>query len=235
MLFPNKFLVDRNTKCCSVPLEDPSSIPEGVWSVLRHFGVISFKSRMQTYQEMSDTTIQMVSSASPHLSTQRGNSTDVLEILETTISGSAAAGSIGPSIPPWNYFSFLPKEYVVRRDVTPVQLPEGHKIVIHLTGQSDDLLMTYFLCTNGNEYYIIIVHCDGKSEMQITEGVYISTDEVPIVSKFLIENRPGLEALPHLFTIDELQMLINQQFPSWLLSKGIKCMPQLQHLVECRR
>ena len=232
---PNKFLIDRNAECCSVPLEDPSSIPDGVWSVLRHLGVISFKSRMQTYQEMSDTTIQMVSSASPYLSAKSNNSTDVLEILETTISGSAAASSMGPIIPPTNYFSFLPKEYVVRKDVTPVQLPEGHRIVIHLTGQSDDLLMTYFLCTNGSDYYIIIVHCDGKSGMQITEGVYISTDEVPVVTKFLIDNRPGLEDLPHPFTIDELQMIINQQFPSWLLSKGIKCLPQLKHLVDCRR
>ena len=232
-VIPNKFLINCNAEGCFVPLEDPSSIPEGVWSVLRHIGVLSFKSRMQTYQEMSDTTIQMVSSPSPHLSTQTDNSAGVLEILQATPSGNT--DSIGPVIPLSNYFSFLPKEYVVRRDVTPVQLPEGHRILLHMTGQSDDLLVTYFICTNDANYYIIIVQCDGKSNMQITEGVYISSDEVPVVTKFLIENRPGLENIPRLFTLDDLRMFINEQLPSWLLSKGIKNMSQLKHLVECRR
>ena len=109
------------------------------------------------------------------------------------------------------------------------------KVVTHFTAQGDDLLMTYFLCMNGKSAYIIIVHYDGKTDQQIIDGVHILTDEEPTVSGFLLENRPGMENLPRPFTLDELQMVIDEQLPSWLSCKGIKSLSQLVHLVECRR
>ena len=136
------------------------------------------------------------------------------------------------NLPCLHYFSFLPKDYVVKKDV---QLPKGHRVVTHFTVQGNDLLMTYFLCVNDNSAYIIIVHYDGRTDREIIDGVYISIDAEPKVSGFLLENRPGMESLPRPFTLDELQMVINKQLPSWLLSKGIKSLPQLIHLVECRR
>ena len=41
----------------------------------------------------------------------------------------------------------------------------------------------------------------------------------------------GMENLPCPFTLDELQMMIDEQLPSWLLFKGIVSLLQL---VECR-
>ena len=93
--------------------------------------------------------------------------------------------------------------------------------------------MTYFLCTNGNNFYVIVVHFNGVTDQLTIDGVYISTEAK--VSNYLLENRAGMEELPRPFTLDELQMVISQQLPPWLLSKGIKSFSQLVHLVECRR
>ena len=230
----DKFLINpcMNQDQYVLPPEDLSAIPNGVWSVIHNLGTIAFESRMHTYQTMSEKTLQMVtSSVSSHHDEQSAQEGNTLEVLKYTADMIADSKPL-VNLPCLHCFSFLPKDYVVKKDV---QLPEGHKVVTHFTAQGDDLLMTYFLCMNGKSAYIIIVHYDGRTDQQIIDGVHILTDEEPKVSGFLLENRPGMENLPRPFTLDELQMVIDEQLPSWLSCKGIKSLSQLVHLVECRR
>ena len=231
---PEKFLINPclHQDQCVLPPEDLSAIPDGVWFVIHHLGTTVFDSRMHTYQNMSEKTLQLVtSSASSHYDEQLSHKSKSLEVFK--YSTDIASESKPLMNLPWLHcFSFLPKDYAVKKDV---QLPEGHVVVTHFTAQVDELLMTYLLCMSGKSSYIIIVHCDRKTDQQIIDGVYISNDEEPKVIGFLLENRPGMENLPRPFTLDELQMIINEQLPLWLLSKGIKSLPQLVHLVESRR
>lgn len=67
------------------------------------------------------------------------------------------------------------------------------------------------------------------------EGVSISAEDEPKVIEFLLEDRSGLEKLPHPFSIDDMQVYVGEQVPSLLYSKGIKSMAQLQQLIKCRR
>ena len=85
------------------------------------------------------------------------------------------------------------------------------------------------------DFYVIIVYSDAESDLQLIEGVSISTEDEPKVIKFLLEERPGLEKLPHPFSIDDMQMYIGEQVPHLLYSKGIKSMAQLMQLIKCRR
>lgn len=230
----DKFLINPcvNDDQFSLPSEDLSAIPEGVWSVIRHLGTITFESYMHTYQAMSEKTLQMVSStASSHYDEQSPQTSNTLEISRYT-SDMATDSKQLVNLPCLHCFSFLPKDFAVNKDV---QLPKGHMVVTHFTAQGDDLLMTYFLCVNGKSVYVILVHYDGRTDQQIIDGVYISNDAEPKVSGFLLENRPGMANLPRPFTLDELQMVIDEQLPSWLLTKGIISLPQLIHLVESRR
>ena len=230
----DKFLINicANDDQYSLPSEDLSAIPEGVWSVIRHLGTMAFDSHMDTYQIMSDKTLQMVSSpTSSHHDEQPAPKGSTLEVLHYT-ADMVADSEPFLNLPCLHCFSFLPKDYVVRKDI---QLPKGHMVVTHFTAQGDDLLITYFLCMNGKSSYVIIVHYDGGTDQQIIDGVYISNDAEPKVSGFLLENRSGMENLPRPFTLDELQMMIDEQLPSWLQFKGIVSLPQLVHLVECRR
>ena len=88
---------------------------------------------------------------------------------------------------------------------------------------------------NGKSAYVIIDHYGGRTDQWIIDGVYISNDEKPNVSGFLLESQSAMESLPRPFTLDELQMMVDEQLPSWLRFKGIVSLPQLVHLVECRR
>ena len=237
----DKFLVNPclNQDQRVLPLEDLSAIPAGVWSLIHHLGTIVFESRMDAYQNMSEKTLQMVTSSisshrdeqSSHCDEQSPREGNTLEVLKYTADMAADSKPL-VNLPRLHCFSFLPKDYVVKKDV---QLPEGHKVVTHFTAQGDDLLITYFLCMNGKSAYMIIVHYDGRTDQQIIDGVHITTDDEPKVFGFVLEDRPGMESLPRPFTLEELQMVIDEQLPSWLSCKGIKSLPQLVHLVESRR
>ena len=231
---PDKFLINPcvHQDQYVLPPENLSAVPDGVWSVIHHLGTTMFESRMHTYQTMSEKTLQMVtSSPSSCHDEQLSQKNKSLEILKYSADMATESKPI-MNLPWLHCFSFLPKDYAVKKDV---QLPEGHRVVLHFTVQVDELLITYFLCINGKSTYIIMVHCDGKTDQQIIDGVYISNGEEPKVISFLLEDRPGMESLPRPFTLDELQMIIEEQLPLWLLFKGIKNLPQLVHLVESRR
>ena len=239
-LIPDKYLINSTSV---ISTDDLASIPEGVWSVLRHSGAIAFESRMESYQAMSEMTIQKLASPASLLRSKEEQQEEVvshgnLEILHLDYSLYTHDGGSGQCLlsPSLYSFSFLPKEYVIGREAESIQLPEGHKIVWHFSGQMDKLLMTYFLCTDGKYFYIILVNSDAKSELQLIEGFHLSTKgEETRVTRFLLENRPGLEKLPRPFTLEELQFIINEQFPTLLCLKGFKNMSQLVHLLECRR
>ena len=229
----DKFLACTIDDQCPLPSEDLSAIPEGVWSVIRHLGTIAFASRMDTYQVMSEKTLQMVSSTvSSHHDEHPVQKESTLEVLHHYTSDVVVDSKPFVNLSCLHCFSFLPKDYVVRKDV---QLPKGHMVVTHFTAHGNDLLITYLLCMNGKSAYVIIDHYDGRADQRIIDGVYISNDAKPKVSGFLLESRSGMESLPRPFTLDELQMMIDEQLPSWLRFKGIVSLPQLVHLVECRR
>ena len=239
-LIPDKYLIVPTSV---ISTDDLASIPEGVWSVLHHSGAIAFESRMESYQAMSEMTIQKLASPASLLGSKDEQQEEAvshgdLEILHLDYSLYTRDGGPGPCLlsPSLYSFSFLPKEYVIGRETESIQLPEGHKIVWHFSGQMDKLLMTYFLCTDGKDFYIILVNSDAKSELQLIEGFHLSIKGEEIrVTQFLLENRPGLEKLPHPFSLEELQFIINEQFPTLLCLKGFKNMSQLVHLLECRR
>lgn len=147
------------------------------------------------------------------------------------------------NLPAMYRFNLLPKGFFIDLDkpsTLPLHLPESHKIVLHLSGRAGDLLSTYFLCMNCSldvpSFYVIFVHSDGMdSGLQIMDGAHISAEDEPVVSSFLLEDRPGMECLPHPFSIELLQTLIDEQLPSLLYSKGIKSMQNLVGLLQCRR
>ena len=241
---PDHFLIQRQPselQHCTIPKEDVAPIPDGVWSVLRHFGAISFETRMDCYQAISELTVQKLSSTSSsttQIDNKEENINPQLEVLHITDANSIH--DTGPpvlTLPSFYSFNLLPNEYVVGVGKTPIQLPVGHKVVLHFFGKIDELLQTYLLCVNEEvlDFYVILVHSDAKSDLQLIEGVHISTEDEPKVVNFLFEERPNLEKLPHPFSIDEMQMIVGQQLPCLLYSKGIKGMPQLIHLIKCRR
>ena len=152
---------------------------------------------------MSEKTLQMVSSTvSSHHDEHPAQKESTLEVLLYYTSDVVVDSKPFVNLSCLHCFSFLPKDYVVRKDV---QLPKGCMEVSHFTAQGDDLLITYLLCMNGKSAYVINDHYDGRTDQRIIDGVYISNDEKPNVSGFLLESQSAMESLPRPFTLDELQ------------------------------
>ena len=226
---------------CAIPIEDVDTIPEGVWSVLRQAGSMSFNTRMKFYHDVSDLTLyNLTKSNSPSFqpvdfSTERSQP----EILTNDkIIQSNSTSML--SLPSLYTFNLLPNGFSICMDKpgASLSLPEAHKVVLHLSGQVDgELLTTYFLCVNSSiDFYLLFLYCgDSSSGYKIIDGVNITAEDEPVVSSFLFEDRPRMESLPHPFSIPEMQAIVDQQLPSLLSSKGIKSMNHLVHLLHCRR
>lgn len=243
-----------STQISVIPVEDVNSIPEGVWSVLRHTGSISFDLRMRCYQAISDLTLcnltesdsqlhnstSAVMTNSTLLPSQPIDPTSEVDILTDSIRNSGASML---SLPSLCMFNLLPKSFSInvnKPGELPLCLPDEHKVILHLSGQLGELLASYFLCMDSSvdsqNFYVIFVYSDdANSDLQIADGVNITAEDEPVVSSFLLNDRPRMESLPHPFSIPVMQEMIDQQLPSLLYSKGIKSMKHLMHLLDCRR
>ena len=236
---PDRFLVNphpTDSQQCIMPIEELSSIPEGVWSVVRHLGAITFESRMVCYQRMQDLTIaKLTSTLQQNYDESPDAKYDIPEELLNRDNGRML------NLPSFYSFSFLPVNYDVSSSAgnrQPITLPNGHKVILHVSGRLGELCSTYLLCINEElSFYLILVVSDESSGMLLVDGVHIilASDENIEVSKFLVEDRAGLERLPHPFSLAELHILFEKQLPHMLYSKGIKTMAQLVHLIKSRR
>ena len=243
---PRQFLIHQQpseSQLSAIPTKDvASSIPDGVWSVLRQVGAISLKSRMDCYQAISERTLQILntpSHPSGQADSEKGSISHQFEMLHVAANDITHRDTGPPvlTLPSFYSFSLLPTNYQVGVGEKLIQLPMGHKVVLHISGSVDGLLQTCFLCVKEDtiDFYVIFIYNDAESGLQLMEGVSISAEDEPKVIEFLLEDRSGLEKLPHPFSIDDMQVYVGEQVPSLLYSKGIKSMAQLQQLIKCRR
>ncbi len=237
----NFMIQQQPSSKCFLPKEDVNSVPKGMWSVFRQLGSMVFNQRMSFYETISDLALSsLVKTESSAFSEQLDLKP---QIAIDEVDASILDNSTSLNLPAIYRFNLLPKDFFIDRtkpSELPLQLPKSHKIVLHLSGKSGDLLMTYFLCTNRSpdtqSFYLIFVYSDESgSGLQIMDGVHITSEDVPVVTSFLFEDRPRMGKLPHPFSIETMHVLIDRQLPSLLYSKGIKSMKQLIHLLHCRR
>ena len=185
-----------DSQMCIIPKEDINSIPEGVWSVLCHAGSISFNTRMEVYQVMSDLTLHNLtksSSFSPSDPTiVKG---PLMELTPITPDGTPCMLS-----PTLCVFDFLPKGMFInvnKPSELPLHLPDKHMVVLHISGGMEEISSTYFLCVDYTNdalnFYVILVCWDKTSSgMQIIDGFYITPDDKPTVISFLLEDREAI-------------------------------------------
>ena len=140
----------------TLPMENVDTIPEGVWSVLCQFGSISFDERMSFHQRISDRALHSLTKSSP-LSTQSDIVTEHPRLEVVTVDSNPSM----LSLPSLYTFNLLPNGFSIRMDkpgASRFSLPEGHVVVLHLSGYLDGDLTTYFLCVSSSmDFYLIFL------------------------------------------------------------------------------